>query len=161
MSHNIIAGAFESRLLAWAKARAKPLKVIVENETYTPGTAETCLRAFTLPAVTDPQVPLEQLSVLTLEGDRYEIRLDLGSVFLVQLDASRYLTIADVWQQLRLRRQYSTLTARRLRVLGVQLADGTASAIHYDMLLDRWGADLDPARNVTSADLMRVSVSLN
>ncbi|MBN0980381.1 calcium-binding protein [Pseudomonas hygromyciniae] len=114
-----------------------------------------------LPVVTDPQVPLEQLSVLTLEGDRYEIRLDLGSVFLVQLDASRYLTIADVWQQLRLRRQYSTLTARRLRVLGVQLADGTASAIHYDMLLDRWGADLDPARNVTSADLMRVSASLN
>ena len=52
MSHNIISAAFESRLLAWAKARSKPLKVVVENETYTPATGETYLRAFTLPAVT-------------------------------------------------------------------------------------------------------------
>lgn len=52
MSHNIIAAAFESRLLTWAKARAKPIKVVAENETYTPATGETYLRAFTLPAVT-------------------------------------------------------------------------------------------------------------
>lgn len=52
MSHNIIAEAFESRLLAWAKARSKPLKVVVENEAYTPATGETYLRAFTLPALT-------------------------------------------------------------------------------------------------------------
>lgn len=52
MSHNIIAAAFESRLLAWAKVRTKPLKVVVENETYTPAAGETYLRAFTLPAVT-------------------------------------------------------------------------------------------------------------
>jgi hypothetical protein len=52
MSHNIIAAAFESRLLAWAKARVTPLKVVVENETYTPAASETYLRAFTLPAVT-------------------------------------------------------------------------------------------------------------
>lgn len=52
MSHNIIAAAFESRLLAWAKVRAKPLKVVAENEAFTPGAAETYLRAFTLPAVT-------------------------------------------------------------------------------------------------------------
>ena len=52
MSHNIIAAAFESRLLTWAKARAKPIKVVVENETYTPAAGETYLRAFTLPAVT-------------------------------------------------------------------------------------------------------------
>ncbi|MGN8346362.1 phage tail terminator-like protein [Pseudomonas sp. SMV71] len=52
MSHNIIAAAFESRLLAWAKARTKPLKVVVENEGYTPASGETYLRAFTLPAVT-------------------------------------------------------------------------------------------------------------
>lgn len=52
MSHNIIAAAFESRLLAWAKVRTKPLKVVVENETYTPTAEETYLRAFTLPALT-------------------------------------------------------------------------------------------------------------
>lgn len=52
MSHDIIAAAFEARLLAWAKARTKPLKVVVENETYTPATGEMYLRAFTLPAVT-------------------------------------------------------------------------------------------------------------
>lgn len=52
MSHNIIAAAFESRLLAWAKVRTKPLKVVVENETYTPAAEETYLRAFTLPALT-------------------------------------------------------------------------------------------------------------
>lgn len=43
MSHNIISAAFESRLLTWAKARSKPLKVVVENETYTPPPARhTC-----------------------------------------------------------------------------------------------------------------------
>lgn len=52
MSHDIISAAFESRLLTWAKARAKPIKVVAENETYTPATGETYLRAFTLPAVT-------------------------------------------------------------------------------------------------------------
>ncbi|MGL5998021.1 MAG: calcium-binding protein [Pseudomonas proteolytica] len=114
-----------------------------------------------LPVVTDPQVPLEQLYVQTLEGDRYEIRLDLGSVCLVQLDASRYLNVAEVWQQLRRMRQHSRLVARRLRVIGVQLADGTDSAIDYDVLLDRWVAQCDPARSVTSADLMRISVSFN
>lgn len=51
MSHNIIAAAYESRLLAWAKARVPKLKVVVENETYTPATGETYLRAFTLPAL--------------------------------------------------------------------------------------------------------------
>lgn len=52
MSHNIIAAAFESRLLAWARARVPKLKVVAENETYTPTAGETYLRAFTLPAVT-------------------------------------------------------------------------------------------------------------
>ena len=52
MSHNIISAAFESRLLAWAKARVPKLKVVSETETYTPAAAETYLRAFTLPAVT-------------------------------------------------------------------------------------------------------------
>ena len=52
MSHNIIAAAFESRLLVWAKARVPKLKVVAENETYTPAAGETYLRAFTLPAVT-------------------------------------------------------------------------------------------------------------
>ncbi|WP_445572085.1 phage tail terminator-like protein [Pseudomonas sp. E102] len=60
MSHNIIAAAFESRLLAWAKVRTKPLKVVVENETYTPTDGVTYLRAFTLPAITDSN---------TLSGD--------------------------------------------------------------------------------------------
>lgn len=62
MSHNIVSAAFESRLLAWAKARAKPLKVVVENETYIPATGETYLRAFTLPAVTASN---------TLSGDHH------------------------------------------------------------------------------------------
>ena len=52
MSHNIIAAAFESRLLAWAKVRTKLLKVTAANEIYTPGAEETYLRAFTLPAPT-------------------------------------------------------------------------------------------------------------
>lgn len=77
MSHNIISAAFESRLLAWAKARAKPLKVVVENETYSPATGETYLRAFTLPAVTGSNtlsgdhrvyVGVFQVSVITPSG---------------------------------------------------------------------------------------------
>ncbi len=108
-----------------------------------------------LAQVSDPGVPLEQISVQTLEGDRYDVRLDLGAVYLAQLDASRYLSIDDVWQALRRFRQQAVLMVRRLRVMGVRLADGTDSGIHYDVLRDCWGADSDPQRAVASADLLR------
>ncbi|AZC17582.1 phage tail terminator-like protein [Pseudomonas sp. CMR5c] len=52
MSHNVIASIFEARVIAWAKARAAPLKVVVENEAHTPKDGETYLRAYTLPADT-------------------------------------------------------------------------------------------------------------
>ncbi|XSS65406.1 phage tail terminator-like protein [Pseudomonas sp. B11] len=52
MSHNVISSIFEARVIAWAKARATPLKVVVENEAYTPKDGETYLRAYTLPADT-------------------------------------------------------------------------------------------------------------
>lgn len=52
MSHNVIASIFEARVISWAKARATPLKVVVENEAYTPKDGETYLRAYTLPADT-------------------------------------------------------------------------------------------------------------
>jgi hypothetical protein len=52
MSHNIIASIYEARLIAWAKALPVPIKVVVENETYEPGTGVTYLRAFTLPGDT-------------------------------------------------------------------------------------------------------------
>jgi len=52
MSHNIIASIYEVRLIAWAKALPEPIKVVVENETYEPGTGVTYLRAFTLPGDT-------------------------------------------------------------------------------------------------------------
>ncbi|QVW25363.1 hypothetical protein KJF94_07250 [Pseudomonas hormoni] len=52
MSHNIVASIYEAKLIAWAKARPTPLKVVVENETYKPVDGETYLKAFTLPADT-------------------------------------------------------------------------------------------------------------
>lgn len=52
MSHNIIASIYEARLIAWAKALPVPLKVVVENEAYTPANGSTYLKAFTLPAGT-------------------------------------------------------------------------------------------------------------
>ncbi|CAI8794326.1 DUF4128 domain-containing protein [Pseudomonas sp. IT-P12] len=52
MSHNIIASIYEARLIAWAKALPEPLKVVVENESYTPANDATYLKAFTLPADT-------------------------------------------------------------------------------------------------------------
>ncbi|SEB79844.1 Bacteriophage related protein of unknown function [Pseudomonas saponiphila] len=52
MSHNLIASIFEARVIAWAKARTTPLKVVVENEAYTPKDGETYLRVYTLPADT-------------------------------------------------------------------------------------------------------------
>lgn len=72
MSHNVIASIFEARLLAWAKALAKPLKVVVENEAYKPANGEIYLQAFTLPADTSSE---------TLAGDH---RLYLG-VFQVSI----------------------------------------------------------------------------
>lgn len=36
MSHNTIASIYEARLITWAKALPIPLKVVVENETFTP-----------------------------------------------------------------------------------------------------------------------------
>lgn len=52
MSHNVIATIYQARVIAWAKARVPPLKVVVENEAYTPKDGETYLRAYTLPADT-------------------------------------------------------------------------------------------------------------
>lgn len=52
MSHNIIASIYEAKLIAWAKALPVPLKVVVENESYTPVADATYLRAYTLPADT-------------------------------------------------------------------------------------------------------------
>ncbi|SDY31042.1 phage tail terminator-like protein [Pseudomonas sp. NFIX28] len=52
MSHNIIASIYEARLIAWAKALPTPIKVVVENEAYEPGSGATYLRAFTLPGDT-------------------------------------------------------------------------------------------------------------
>lgn len=52
MSHNIVASIYEAKLIAWAKARPTPLKVVVENEAYKPVDGETYLKAFTLPADT-------------------------------------------------------------------------------------------------------------
>ena len=52
MSHNIIASIYEARLIAWAKALPVPLKVVVENEAFTPVDGTTYLKAFTLPADT-------------------------------------------------------------------------------------------------------------
>ncbi|MFJ2480682.1 phage tail terminator-like protein [Pseudomonas sp. NPDC087598] len=52
MSHNLIASIYEARLIAWAKALPVPLKVVVENEAFTPVADATYLRAYTLPADT-------------------------------------------------------------------------------------------------------------
>lgn len=52
MSHHVIASIYEAKLIAWAKALPVPLKVVVENETYTPANDSTYLKAFTLPADT-------------------------------------------------------------------------------------------------------------
>jgi hypothetical protein len=52
MSHNTIASIYEAKLIAWAKALTTPLKVVVENEEYTPVDGITYLKAFTLPGDT-------------------------------------------------------------------------------------------------------------
>ena len=52
MSHNTIASIYEARLMAWAKALPTPLKVVVENEAFTPVDGATYLKAFTLPGDT-------------------------------------------------------------------------------------------------------------
>ncbi|MBC2659950.1 DUF4128 domain-containing protein [Pseudomonas sp. MSSRFD41] len=52
MSHNIIASIYEAKLIAWAKALPTPLKIVVENEAYTPVDGASYLRAFTLPGDT-------------------------------------------------------------------------------------------------------------
>ena len=52
MSHNIIASIYEAKLIAWARALSTPLKVVVENEAYSPGDNDTYLKAFTLPGDT-------------------------------------------------------------------------------------------------------------
>lgn len=121
--------------------------VLIEN-TLTLGSVKVLL-----PPVKDPSVPLEQVSVLTNKGEQYDIRQDLGGIYLAQLDASPYQTVAEVWEALRRSRQWSTLMAHQLRVIGLELSDGTVSGVHYDSGHDCWGADLDPLRTVTSADL--------
>ena len=122
--------------------------IVLNENTLTLGSVKVLL-----PPVTDPSVPLEQVSVLTKLGEQYDIRQDLGGIYLAQLDASPYQTVAEVWEALRRSRQWSTLMARQLRVIGLELSDGTVSGVHYDSGRDCWGADVDPLRTVTSADL--------
>ncbi|KPY83734.1 phage tail terminator-like protein [Pseudomonas syringae pv. tagetis] len=109
MSHNIISAAFESRLLAWAKARAKQLKVVVENETYSPATGETYLRAFTLPSVTGSNtlsgdhrvyVGVFQVNVITPSG-KYRTEAsgivdELAALFALNLRITRAGLVALV-----------------------------------------------------------------
>jgi len=52
MSHSTIASIYEARLITWAKALPTPLKVVVENEAFTPVDGATYLKAFTLPGDT-------------------------------------------------------------------------------------------------------------
>lgn len=52
MSHAIIASIYETKLIAWSKARAEPIKVVFENVQYDPAEGETYLRAFLLPGDT-------------------------------------------------------------------------------------------------------------
>lgn len=52
MSHAIIASIYETKLIAWSKARAEPIKVVFENVQYDPADGETYLRAFLLPGDT-------------------------------------------------------------------------------------------------------------
>ena len=52
MSHAIIASIYETKLIAWSKARAEPIKVVFENVQYDPDDGETYLRAFLLPGDT-------------------------------------------------------------------------------------------------------------
>ena len=118
------------------------------NDTLTVGSVTVLL-----PPVTDPSIPLEQVSVHTLQGEQYDIRQDLGAICLVQLDACRYSSIDEVLGALRRSRQWTTVMVRQLRIVGLELEDGTVSGIHYDAGRDCWGADADPQRTVTSAQL--------
>lgn len=111
-----------------------------------------------LPPVTDPSVPLEQVSVHTQQGEQYAIRQELGEICLTQLDASRYKTLDAVLGALRRARQWTALIVRQLRVVGLELKDGTVSGIHYDAGRDCWGMDVDPLRTVTSAQLRFIGV---
>jgi hypothetical protein len=52
MSTTLIRKLFESRLKTWAAARSPALRIAFENAQFTPGTTETYLRCFTLPART-------------------------------------------------------------------------------------------------------------
>lgn len=122
--------------------------IVLTNDTLKVGSVTV-----SLPPMTDPSVPLEQVSVHTQQGEQYDIRQDLGAVYLAQLDAAPYATVDAVFGALRRSRQWATLMVRQLRVIGLALKDGTVSGIHYDAGRDCWGADLEPQRNVTSSDL--------
>ncbi|MEB0239029.1 hypothetical protein QN401_28535, partial [Pseudomonas sp. 5S3] len=92
------------------------------NDTLTVGSVTVLL-----PPGTDPSIPLEQVSVHTLQGEQYDIRKDLGAICLVQLDACRYSSIDEVLGALRRSRQWTTVMVRQLRIVGLELEDGTVS----------------------------------
>lgn len=107
-----------------------------------------------LPDSTDPDVPLEHVSIHTSDGDVYEVRQDLASVFPSQLNLHFCTTVDAAWAHLQRLRQFLSLVIRTLRVIGLGLAGDEQSVIFYDVLGDRWGLESDPARVLIPAQLV-------
>ncbi|KAF1027570.1 MAG: hypothetical protein GAK37_02404 [Pseudomonas sp.] len=118
-----------------------------------------CLDSVTvyLPSVSDPGVPLEQVSIHSAGGDVYQVRQDFQAVCLSQLHLA-CATVDEAWTELRRRRQQAPLMARRLWLTGIGLAGDARSVIFYDTVDDRWGLTADPARRLAhSALVMRTA----
>lgn len=131
--------------------RTEPLE---HGEIYLEGSVLT-LGSVTLhlPHVTDPDVPLERVTVHTANGDIYEVRQDLALVYPSQLYLGFCASIEAAWAHLQRLRQTLSVMVRTLWVGGVSLAEDEQSAVFYDVLGDRWGLKADPSRVLTHAQL--------
>ncbi len=107
-----------------------------------------------VPRPDDPAVPLENIRIHSKAGARYDVRLDIDSVFLAQVSASQNSSVPDLLKLLRQCRQRSSVFTPAIKVTGVHMADGAKGTLYFEVMTDCWRLDTDWSREISSDQLL-------
>lgn len=102
----------------------------------------------------DPGAPLENIRIYSRQGVRYDVRLDIGKVFIASVAARAGRSVEDVLKLLRHGRQRSSVSMPHVNVVGLSLRDGTYGTVYYDWVSDRWVLETEKTRQISSGQLM-------
>jgi len=125
----------------------------LDSIVVSPGHIKVGSVSIRVPKYDDPDVPLENIRIHSKDGGRFDVRLDLGKVYLARVAASGNSSIAQLLKALRHCRQRAAVFTPRVNVTGIGMADGTTGTVYYDVMADCWRLDADRHRQVSSDEL--------